>query len=75
MANPGLKVSRPVRPQLAVSSLNRLRAEALGDLAIGIDRPDGWSGVVRIRPRRPLDRVAQMADRKYCATVPPWLPA
>jgi hypothetical protein len=56
MANPG--------------PLNRLRAEALGDLAIGIDA--GLSGqidgpvLVRIRPRGPLDRVAQIAERKYC---------
>jgi hypothetical protein len=63
-------------------TLNRLRAEALGDLATGIDAGeiDGpvWSVPDR-GPRGPLDRVAQIADRKYCrpqrATVPPWLPA
>jgi hypothetical protein len=50
-------------------TLNRLRAEALGDLATGIDAGeiDGpvWSVSDR-GPRGPLDRVAQIADRKYC---------
>ena len=36
-SQPWPEVSRPVWPQRAVSSLNRLRAEALGDLAIGTD--------------------------------------
>ena len=52
--------------------LNRLRAEALGDLAIGIDASlsgeiDGPVCSVSIAgPRGPLDRVAQIADRKHC---------
>ena len=52
--------------------LNRLRAEALGDLAIGIDASlsgeiDGPGCSVSIAgPRGPLDRVAQIADRKHC---------
>ena len=52
--------------------LNRLRVEALGDLAIGIDASlsgeiDGPVCSVSIAgPRGPLDRVAQIADRKHC---------
>jgi hypothetical protein len=53
-------------------ALNRLRPEALGDLAIGIDASlsgeiDGpeWS-YPPAGPRGPLDRVAQIAERKYC---------
>jgi len=50
-----------------LKSLNRLRAETLGDRAIGIDASlsgqiDGsvWSTA------GPLDRVAQIAEHKYC---------
>jgi hypothetical protein len=39
-------------------TVNRLRVEALGDLAIGIDA--SLSGQID------LDRVAQIAERKYC---------
>jgi hypothetical protein len=53
-------------------TLNRLRAEALDDLAIGIDASlsgqiDGpvWSVSDR-GTAGALDRVAQIADRKYC---------
>ena len=53
-------------------ALNRLRAEALCDLAIGIDASlsgqiDGpvWSVSDR-GTAGPLDRVAQIAERKYC---------
>jgi len=52
--------------------LNRLRAEALGDLAIGIDvslsgEIDGpvWSVSDR-GTAGALDRVAQIAEHKYC---------
>ena len=73
MANPGLKradSSGLTGGQLR--ALNRLRAEALGDLAIGIDASlsgeiDGPVCSVSIAgPRGPLDRVAQIADRKHC---------
>ena len=43
-------------------TVNRLRARALGDLR-------DWSGVLRINrvgTAGPLDRVAQIAERKYC---------
>jgi hypothetical protein len=53
-------------------ALNRLHAEAR-DLAIGIDAGeiDGpvWS-VSIAGPRGPLDRVAQVAERKYCRPQP-----
>src|SRR5262249_22215083 len=65
-------------------ALNRLRAEALGDLAIGIDASlsgeiDGRSAPYHSRDRGGLrssrtDRGAQ-ALPPAGATVPPWLPA
>jgi hypothetical protein len=53
-------------------TLNRLRARALGNLAIGIDASlsgeiDGPVCSVSIAgPRGALDRVAQIAEHKYC---------
>ena len=49
-------------------TLNRLRTEALGDLATGIDAGelDGPVWYPTVGPREPLDRVAQIADRKHC---------
>jgi hypothetical protein len=57
---PTLARSEPTRMASAsqLGTLNGLRAEALGDLAIGIDA--SLSGQID------LDRVAQIADRKYC---------
>src|SRR5262245_13375972 len=55
-----------------IRTLNPLRAEALGDLAIGIDASLSGEidGPVRLYqtagPRGPLDRVAHIANRKYC---------
>ena len=55
--------------EFQLRTLNCVRAEAFGDLAIGIDaslsgRIDGlvWS----VSDRGALDRVAQIAERKYC---------
>ena len=60
---PTLARSEPTRMASAsqLRTLNRLRAEALGDLAIGIDasQSDQIDGGA-------LDRVAQIAERKYC---------
>src|SRR5438132_5226613 len=53
-------------------ALNRLHAEARGDPGIGIDASvsgeiDGPVCSVSIAgPRGPLDRVAQIAEHKYC---------
>jgi hypothetical protein len=50
-------------------TLNRLRAEALGDLAGGIDdslSPDRWGRGGPYPTAEALDRVAQIAKRKYC---------
>ena len=50
-------------------ALNRLHAEALGDLAIGIDAGEIDGPVWSVSGRGtagPLDRVAQIADRKHC---------
>jgi hypothetical protein len=72
--------SEPTRMVSAsqLRALNRLLAEALGDLAIGIDAGEidgpvwsvsdrGTAGAFRSsRADVPLDRVAQIADRKYC---------
>src|SRR5262245_56695389 len=55
-----------------IRTLDPLRAEALRDLAnwhrCQSVRRDRLSGVVRIRPwtAGPLDRVAQIAEHKYC---------
>jgi hypothetical protein len=62
----------------ALDPMRQASAEALGDLAIGIDAGEidgpvwsvsdrGTAGAFRSsRADVPLDRVAQMADRKYC---------
>ena len=82
---PTLARSEPTRMASAsqLRTLNRLRAEALGDLAIGIDaslsgQPDRWSGVVRIRPRGRGGLRSSRADGgpqvlpPARVTVPPW---
>jgi hypothetical protein len=69
MANPGPERADPYGLSGAVSSLNRLRAEALATLPLGIDAGaiDGpvWSVSDR-GTAGALDRVAQIAERKYC---------
>ena len=66
---PWPKVSRPVRPQRA-RQLKSPEPPARGSSRRPGHwhrcRSDRWSGVVRIRPRGPLDRVAQIVKRKYC---------
>src|SRR5215831_7514727 len=78
MAQPWPDVSRPVRFQRAVNSLNRLRAEALADIdASEIDCPV-WSvsdrGTAGAFRSSRTDRGAQVLPLGG-ATVPPWLPA
>src|SRR5262249_39599418 len=68
---PTLARSEPTRTASAsqLRTLNRLRAEALGDLATGIDAGEIDGPVWSVSGRGtggPLDRVAQIADRKYC---------
>src|SRR5262249_41308428 len=65
---PWPEVSRPVWASAGgqLRALNRLRAEALGDLAIGIDAGETDGPISDRGTAGALDRVAQMADRKYC---------
>src|SRR5262245_603094 len=65
---PWPEVSRPVWPQRAgqLRALNRLRAEALPTLPLGIDAGEIDGPVSDRGTAGALDRVARMADRNYC---------
>ena len=49
----------------AMSSHHNFRPEALGDLAIGSDAGEIDGPVWSVSDRGALDRVAQIAERKY----------